>query len=104
MSEEDARLLMHQIRTDPGGAAVAAFFLGVRAAEAANNLPTCSTQTGRLAEVLVAVAKGEETFVPSGAEIRLKHADAPADIEAIRGDNQKSERLIAELVARSMKK
>lgn len=85
------------------GLIAASFLLGVNVAEAVNKIPCGTSPHGDLVDCLIRVARGEQTFVPSGIDIRMKAADSPdvpspQEIEAIRRDNQKAYQMVAEII------
>ena len=87
--------------TDPRAALRAAFLLGEHVAEAANGIGVGTTPADKVISLLIGIASGKETLVPSGAELRAKAPDTPG-LESIRDANQKAEHVAAHLILESL--
>jgi len=99
MDQNELDRILGMMKEDMAATVRAAVIFGVRVAESANELGVGTTPSNKVADIVAAVANGKETLIPSGAEIRQKFPDAPADIEDIRTDNQKTDQVIARLFA-----
>ena len=87
------------------GLIAASFLLGVNVAEAVNKIPCGTSPHGDLVDCLIRVARGDETFIPSGIDIRMKAPDSPdvpspQEIEEIRRDNQKAQQMAEKITIR----
>jgi hypothetical protein len=88
---DELKAMLAMMQQDVGGMVLASFFLGTRLAKEAS-------ETNKMTDLLVAIASGETTLQPSGAELRQQFPSAPSDVESIRTENQKVERIIAHLI------
>ncbi len=88
---DELKAMLEKMQHDVGGMVLAAFLLGDRLGKKAED-------TEKLLELLNEVASGDMTTQPTGAELRQQFPTAPQDIEAIRTENQKVERIIAHLL------
>jgi hypothetical protein len=84
---DELKEMLAIMKDDVGAMVTAGYFLGTRIGKE----PQDASGT------LLSVASGDLTLQPSGAELRLKYPGR-ADVEEIRNENQKVDRIIAHLV------
>jgi len=91
---DELKAMLAMMKQDVSGMVLASFFFGTRFAK----------QGGDATEILFKIANGDLTLQPTAAELRQQFPTAPSDIESIRNENQKVERIIAHLICECMNK
>jgi hypothetical protein len=92
---DELKAMLAMMQQDVGMMVTASFFLGARLAKEAG-------ETSKQTELLLAIANGDATLQPTGAELRQRFPGAPPDIESIRDENQKVDRIIAHVICERM--
>ena len=88
---DELKRMLAMMQQDVAGMVLASFFLGTRLARQASDATA-------LIELLGAIASGDTTLQPTGAELRQQFPAAPSDVESVRNENQKVDRIIAHLI------
>jgi hypothetical protein len=92
---DELKAMLAMMQPDVGAMVIASFFLGTRVGKE-------SSGTSKQSDLLLAIASGEMTLQPTGAELRKRFPAAPQDVESIRNENQKVDRIIAHLICERM--
>lgn len=79
------------------------FFFGLHVAETVNDVGYGNTPVKEMLDLLLGIANGKQTLLPSGAEFRQEaeakgHVTHGLDIERILKDNQKDQQQVARII------
>src|ERR1700676_5337142 len=88
---DDLKAMLATMKNDVGGMLLPSFSLGTR-------LAMHESGTRKQGDLLADIASGDMTLQPTAAELRQQFLAAPTDIESIRNENQKVDRIIAHLL------
>jgi hypothetical protein len=88
---DELKAMLAAMQNDVGGMVLASYLLGTRLAKE-------ESDTSKQTDLLVAIANGDTTLQPSGAELRQRFPTAPSDVESVRNENHKVDRIIAHLI------
>lgn len=94
---DELKAMLATMQHDVGAMVLASFFLGTRLGKESSDIT-------KLTELLIAIASGDMTLQPTGAELRQHFPASPPDVESVRDEDQKVERIIAYLICERLKK